>query len=121
MLEKPAKRGPKPRKRIQSRTPIQRSSAPIRTRRPLGTVRREAKAAGDLTPEQWEAIVRFYVGRCGYCETARATQQDHMDPITGGGKHTASNVVPACERCNYRKGTARGWAPKRRHPFMVAA
>jgi 5-methylcytosine-specific restriction endonuclease McrA len=112
---KPTPRPPAARKRIP------RTVRP-RTRRPLGTVRREAKAAGDLTPEQWEAIEDFYrdylVVWCAYCELAMASQQDHVRPLSKGGLHTASNVVPSCARCNYRKGASVRWKPKRAHLFM---
>jgi 5-methylcytosine-specific restriction endonuclease McrA len=124
VLAKPAKRGPKPKARIARRTPLPRATKPIRTRRPLGTVRREAKAAGDLTPEQWAAICEFYVEngavRCAYCPSV-AWVQDHVNPITRGGRHTAANVVPACEPCNTRKGTSTRWQPRRRHPLMDRA
>jgi 5-methylcytosine-specific restriction endonuclease McrA len=103
-LVKPARRGPKPRKRI-------------RTRRPAGTVRREAKAAGYVDPDTWEAILAWYGYACAYCDEWRWLQQDHVIPISKGGKHSAANVVPACVECNMRKGT-QTWEPKRRHPWM---
>ena len=111
LLPKPERRGPKQRKRI-------------RTRRPAGTKRREAKAAGYVDPDTWIAICFFYrdpegMGRimCAYCETQPATQQDHVVALAHGGKHAPDNVVPCCEACQYKKGT-QTWEPKRRHPFM---
>ena len=119
----------KPRKRIARGKPLRRSTARIKVRRPLGTVRREAKAAGDLTPEQWEAICRFYASHagwgghviCAYClypvDMAHA-HQEHVVPVTHGGRYTASNVVVACYRCNNRKGT-QTWEPSLRHPWLA--
>jgi 5-methylcytosine-specific restriction endonuclease McrA len=92
-----------------------------RSRKPIWAKRAEVKAAGDLTPEQWDAICRFYEDCCAWCELRRATQQDHVRPISRGGAHTAANVVPACEFCNYAKGSSTRWALKRRHPFMEPA
>lgn len=107
--------------------PVKREKAPrkrIRTRRPLGTVRKEAKATGDLTDEQWQQIVQFYIPAgwlvCAYCERRIAGSQacqEHIIPITRGGRHTASNVCVACLECNDRKGT-QTWEPKLRHPLM---
>lgn len=68
----------------------------------------------DLTAAQWVSIVAAYEGRCAYCATTpdRITM-DHVIPISKGGNHTASNVVPACGPCNFAKGD--GPAP----PFVI--
>ena len=89
--------------------------------KPLSWRRTAAKAAGDLEPDQWATIVAFYGGLCAWCEREPWTQQDHVHPIAKGGRHTAANVVPSCERDNRRKFTAAGRLPRRLHPFMVAA
>ena len=96
-----------------------REPKPLRRgRKPIWAKRVDVKAAGDLTPEQWQAIWDFYGGICAWCELRRATQQDHVHPISRGGKHTAGNIVPACEWCNAAKGSSTRWVLKRRHPFM---
>lgn len=70
--------------------------------------RRRAIKAGalirDLTPAQWHAIKEHYGHRCVYCHR-KMTQltQDHLTPLSKGGAHTLSNVVPACRSCNSRK------------------
>lgn len=58
----------------------------------------------DLTPAQWLAILEAYKHRCAYCgkHFDRLTQ-DHVIPLSKGGKHTASNIVPACQPCNSKK------------------
>lgn len=59
----------------------------------------------DLTPEQWVEIQQLFDHRCAYCaRDDRPLTQDHLIPLSAGGGHTASNVVPACQPCNSRKG-----------------
>ena len=66
--------------------------------------RRAAAPLNDLTHNQWREIVERYNGRCIYCgEIAKPVTQDHMIPLSRGGAHTASNVIPACRLCNSRK------------------
>ena len=59
----------------------------------------------DLTLKQWQAIKAYYGQKCVYCgrKTARLTQ-DHITPLSKGGSHTVSNVLPACRPCNSKKG-----------------
>ena len=60
----------------------------------------------DLTRAQWEVIKAIYDYRCVYCgKKSKRLTQDHITPISKGGNHTASNVVPACGSCNSKKGT----------------
>ena len=60
--------------------------------------------SGDLTPAQWDGIVRAFGGRCAYCGTVpRRIEQDHILPLSRGGVHSAYNVVPACRSCNAHK------------------
>ena len=58
----------------------------------------------DLTAEQWVDIQREHDYRCKYCggSNLRLTQ-DHVVPLSRGGAHTRSNIVPACNSCNSRK------------------
>jgi len=59
---------------------------------------------GDLTTEQWKVILAAFGGRCAYCgEAAADLTMDHVIPASKGGRHTASNVVPACGFCNRSK------------------
>ena len=58
----------------------------------------------DLTAAQWEEIKAAYGHRCVYCgRKMQRLTQDHITPLSKGGSHTASNVVPACKSCNCRK------------------
>jgi 5-methylcytosine-specific restriction endonuclease McrA len=57
----------------------------------------------DLTDVQWREIVLRFGGRCAYCDRKTKLTIDHITPIIELGAHTASNVVPACHKCNTRK------------------
>lgn len=60
----------------------------------------------DFTGPQWEEIKAAYDHRCVYCSrTMHRLTQDHITPLSQGGSHTASNIVPACRSCNSKKGT----------------
>jgi 5-methylcytosine-specific restriction endonuclease McrA len=72
--------------------------------------RRRAKQAAakinDFTYAQWQEIKQVWRYRCAYCgkKTAILTR-DHIIPLSKGGNHTVSNIVPACGSCNSRKHT----------------
>jgi len=73
--------------------------------------RRRARIAcapiNDFTAEQWIALQLAFDHRCAYCDKrckGRLTQ-DHVQPLSKGGSHTASNIVPACGPCNSTKHT----------------
>jgi len=51
----------------------------------------------------WETILEQYGWRCAYCGCGGRLTQDHIFPLTRGGKHEVLNVVPACKRCNSSK------------------
>ena len=61
-----------------------------------------------LTVEQWEGILAAYKHKCAYCgkkETKkRPLTQDHVIPLSKHGGTTSDNIVPACGRCNSKKG-----------------
>ncbi len=60
----------------------------------------------DLTIKQWEFIKFLYNFRCVYCGAKpRILTKDHIIPLSNGGSHTASNIVPACKSCNSKKNT----------------
>ena len=72
--------------------------------------RRRARKANasvnDLTADQWCEIKAAYGYRCVYCgRKMQRLTQDHLTPLSKGGSHTASNIVPACHSCNSKKHT----------------
>lgn len=71
-----------------------------------GGARRAYKAkspVNDLTARQWHDIKAVYRHCCAYCHKRRRLTMDHVIPLSRGGPHTASNIVPACRTCNSRK------------------
>lgn len=58
-----------------------------------------------LTEAQWRDILDQYRHRCAYCgKKSERLTMDHVIPLSKGGKHSANNVVPACQHCNSSKG-----------------
>jgi 5-methylcytosine-specific restriction endonuclease McrA len=69
---------------------------------------RKAKSPmNDLTTVQWQERLHEYNNHCAYCLAPLGDEptMDHMTPLSRGGDHTLSNVVPACGTCNSKKGT----------------
>jgi 5-methylcytosine-specific restriction endonuclease McrA len=71
--------------------------------------RRRARLLGsdpDLTAEEWREILEEFDNCCAYCQArGLKLEQEHITPLTRGGRHTKSNVVPSCRSCNARKNT----------------
>lgn len=62
----------------------------------------------DLTPGDWERMVRQADNQCHYCRQhfhIHELEQEHRIPLSRGGPNTITNIVPACRPCNRRKGT----------------
>ena len=75
--------------------------------------RRGLKSNGTgVTTKQWNEILRRYNFRCAYCGTQDNMTMDHVVPLSKGGKHSPSNVVPACACCNSKKCSNSNWKPK---------
>ena len=49
--------------------------------------------------------MKLHYGCCAYCGESKPLTRDHKIPITRGGTDDITNIVPACMRCNSRKGT----------------
>ena len=61
----------------------------------------------DFTHAQWVELQISYDHRCAYCKKRCKGKltQDHVTPLSQGGSHTLSNIVPACQSCNSKKRT----------------
>lgn len=77
-----------------------------------------ADARCDLTLEQWNEIKAFYNQRCAFCNKKTKLTQDHFIPVTKGGEHTASNIIPLCQSCNSSKGNREVKKTFQPHLFM---
>lgn len=65
-----------------------------------------------LTLREWRAIRAAYQGHCAYCDRNDVPMTlDHIIPITKGGPHHRTNVVPACWGCNMAKKATSRVAP----------
>lgn len=66
-------------------------------------------------PEDWTDILNRHGNRCAYCNTKKQKMtMDHVLPLSRGGRHCVSNVVPACGQCNKVKAdmTVMEWKRK---------
>jgi 5-methylcytosine-specific restriction endonuclease McrA len=55
-----------------------------------------------ISVKQYRAVMALFEGRCAYCPNLADTV-DHMTPLSRGGQHEVSNLVPACRGCNFAK------------------
>lgn len=62
-------------------------------------------SGGDVSDAAWNRLLLKYAYACGYCgDWTRPLTADHRIPLSRGGLHTISNLIPACRPCNSRKG-----------------
>lgn len=57
-----------------------------------------------ITSHDWRSVLLKNGGLCVYCGAEKATQRDHIVPLTRGGAHMADNLAPSCRTCNLSKG-----------------
>jgi 5-methylcytosine-specific restriction endonuclease McrA len=82
--------------------------------------RRVNAPVNDLTAKQWVAMKEAYQHRCVSCgKKQQRLTQDHLMPLSKGGAHTYSNIVPACRSCNSKKGA--GAVLKPVQPLLLIA
>lgn len=72
----------------------------------LTSSRRRARMNGVVTPAEWFLMLVAWGHRCAYCRAEIALTIDHVVPVSVGGVHDITNVVPACKRCNDTKNDA---------------
>ena len=93
--------------RTKTNTKVWRSANPEKVR----AIKRRHRAhkanapINDFTAAQWREMQEHYGHRCVYCgKRAKGhLTQDHLTPLSKGGSHTLSNIVPACRACNSKK------------------
>src|SRR6266700_5958556 len=64
----------------------------------------DASTPATLAPIEWIASLAYFGGKCAYCRHRPIQVLEHFLPIALGGGTTADNCVPACHRCNIKKG-----------------
>jgi 5-methylcytosine-specific restriction endonuclease McrA len=58
-----------------------------------------------LNDDVWRFMKEMYKNRCYYCDRGGIKlQREHRVPLARCGDNHLSNIVPACEPCNRRKG-----------------
>lgn len=69
--------------------------------------RNGGKWNGSWSARQWQNLLAAYDYRCAYCHQPFPPDKltpDHRTPLSRGGVNAIRNIVPACARCNSRKG-----------------
>lgn len=56
-----------------------------------------------VTPNDWRRLCLRYDNACCYCGSTKPLTQDHVIPLSRGGRHSIGNIVPACLSCNSSK------------------
>lgn len=77
-------------------------------------------AINDFTVKQWRALCKAMGYRCAYCGEKfpyKELTEEHITPLSKGGNHTLSNILPACRSCNCRKGPRD--VPSPVQPFLL--
>lgn len=74
--------------------------------------------ADRLTSKQMRKRFADFNFSCAYCGDGGDLHIEHVRPISKGGPHTISNIVPACRRCNYSKHTSDVMSWYRVQPFF---
>jgi 5-methylcytosine-specific restriction endonuclease McrA len=93
--------------RAAAQTKRYRDANPEKSREYVETRRaRKANApVNDFTTADWLDLLDRFGHSCAYClRTGVPLQQEHLTPLSRGGEHSRSNIVPACGPCNNRKG-----------------
>lgn len=65
--------------------------------------KQQRRAAGSLTLEQWFKICKLFDNSCAYCGSRLNIEQEHIVPVSKGGKTSFGNIIPACGSCNRSK------------------
>lgn len=75
--------------------------------------------ADQLTGKQVRQRFAQFNHRCAYCGATGNLHIEHVHPISKGGAHTLSNIVPACQSCNFNKCASEVESWYRTQPFFT--
>ena len=74
------------------------------------TARKLGNTVEKVTRCDWHLMKLGYNNRCVYCgDATKKLTQDHIVPLSLGGAHCLSNIVPACGVCNSKKSARMWW------------
>lgn len=57
----------------------------------------------EITKQEWLDLMNKYEWKCFYCDktfTVKTRTLDHIIPLSKGGRHHISNLIPCCRSCN---------------------
>ena len=78
-------------------------------------IKKRGTSDGSITVLSWKNRINDFQGLCVYCHSfvGNSAHMDHVKPLSRGGTHVITNVVPACEFCNKSKGAKNvlDWKP----------
>lgn len=107
-------------RRLYDHTYAQANPDKIREKGARRRARERNAPVNDFTAKQWRAMCKAAGYLCAYCRqkfSFKDLTQDHITPLSKGGAHTLSNIIPACRSCNSRKHTKDVLAPVQ--PFLL--
>lgn len=76
-----------------------------------------------FTQGDWEKAKEYWQGKCAYCDKqANELVQEHFFPVALDGGYIPSNIVPACNECNWSKGAKdpHAWIAEKELPDALA-
>jgi 5-methylcytosine-specific restriction endonuclease McrA len=65
-------------------------------------------AEDKITSQEWLELCQLLEYHCAYCDEVipfNKLTMDHIIPLSRGGKHCITNILPACNSCNCSKGS----------------
>ena len=72
-------------------------------RRNAKSIRRVREKTGKVSLEEWNNKLIEFNYCCAKCVIKENLEQDHIVPLSKGGKHEINNIQPLCRSCNAKK------------------
>lgn len=93
-----------PENREKAREATRRWKAENRARcSSLQAARRGRLSGPGWTQDEWNDLLTEWNHRCAYCGADGPLEADHVAPVSRGGRHDITNILPACQTCNRTK------------------
>lgn len=68
-----------------------------------GAYKRGVSRTQHVRTRDVEQMLEYYGNECAYCGSTSRVGLDHVEPLSRGGEHAISNLVPCCAKCNQLK------------------